>query len=146
MIRKEPLLHVEWLAIDGEQECLPMKSSRIDQSILRVEQQMYFSFLQTNGLNDPIWRILRKDHLALDTVLSSLTDWCRMNISDCLLKHRRREKRRRLIHFITIINNLLTDSSSRVDHYLTLWLPMLMTILLYQFDVRKKRSCSSCEI
>lgn len=130
------LLHVEWLAIAGEQHVPPVKCPLLSKSILHTEQQLYLSFLQSNRLNDEIWKIIRADQLALDSVLGSLTERIRQQIRDCLLHSSRRVKRQQLVYHLTLIDGLLQNSSSTIDRYLPHWSSMLITCLLYRFEVR----------
>ncbi len=48
------ILHVEWLAIDGEQKYSQMKSLLFNKSILNIEQQLYLSFIQSKNFNEDI--------------------------------------------------------------------------------------------
>ena len=135
VIPREILLQVEWLAIAGEQNLPPIKSTRIDQAVLRREQQMFFCSLQSKRFDEKLCRIFAEDPLALNICLSSLTEWFRLNISDCLLHHVRREKRRQLIRSLTLIHSFLEHSSRTMKFYLSVWLPIFVTCLFYRFDV-----------
>lgn len=129
------ILHVEWLAIDGEQKYPQIKSILFDKSILKIEQQLYLSFLQSKNFNKEICHFLRSDQIALNTILSRLIQWCRNNISECLIHSCRLQKRRELIYYLTIIDCLLQNSSTTIDYYLHILSPIILTCLLYDFEV-----------
>ncbi len=131
------LLHVEWLAIAGEQKYPQMKSSLFDKSVLNVEQQLYLSFLQSKNFNEEIWDFLRYDQIALNTILSQLIEWCRNNICECLIHSCRLQKRRQLAYYLSIIDCLLQNSLTTIDPYLHVLSPIIITCLLYEFEVRK---------
>jgi len=133
------ILHVEWLAIAGKQKYSLMKSLLFDKSILNIEQQFYLSFLQSKNFNEEIWDFLRYDQIALDTILSRLIEWCRNNICECLIHSCQLQKRRELAYYLTIIVCLLENSSTTIDHYLHILSPIIMTCLLYEFEVRKNK-------
>jgi hypothetical protein len=132
------LLHVEWLGIAGEQKSSQIKSTLFDKSILKIEQQLYLSCLQSNNFNE----FLLHDHIALNTILLHLTEWCRNNIRECLMHSCRLQKRRELASYLNTIDCLLRNSSRTIDHYLHIWLPIIITCLFYEFEVRKKIKCS----
>ena len=136
MTKEEVLLHVEWLAIAGEQHNGQIRPTPVEKSLLRREQQLYLSFVQSNSATKEIGHVLCDDQLALNTSLAAMTAWCRKNIRECLLHNCRLQKRRLLIHFLGIIDSLLKNSSSLVDHYLPVWVPIVTTCLLYEFEVR----------
>jgi hypothetical protein len=133
------ILHVEWLAIAGEQKYPPMKSLLFDKSIFKIEQQLYLSFLQSKNFNEEIWNFLRYDQIALNTILSRLIEWCRNNICECLIHSCRLQKRRQLAYYLTIIDCLLQNLSTTIDHYLHILSPIIMNCLLYEFEVRKNQ-------
>ncbi|CAF2382250.1 unnamed protein product [Rotaria sp. Silwood2] len=129
------LLHVEWLAIAGEQKYSQIKLSVFNKSILNIEQQLYLVFLQSKNFNEEIWNLLRYDQIALDTILSHLIEWCRNNICECLMHSCRLKKRRQLASHLIIIDCLLQNSLVTINHYLHILSPMIMTCLLYEFEV-----------
>ena len=133
------ILHVEWLALAGEQKIPQIKSSLFDKSILNIEQQLYLSFLQSKNFNQEIFNFLRYDQIALDTILSHLIEWCRNNICECLIHSCRLEKHRQLDYYLTIIDCLLQNSLKTIDSYLHILSPIIMTCLLYEFEVRKNK-------
>jgi hypothetical protein len=126
------ILHVEWLAIAGEQKLPQIKSS----SLLNIEQQLYLSFLQSKKFNEEIYNFLRYDQIALNSILSYLVEWCRTNICECLVHSCRLRQRRELAYYLTIIDCLLENSSTTIDLYLHILSPIIMTCLLYEFEVR----------
>ena len=117
----------------------PVKCPLLNKSILHTEQQLYLSFLESTRLNDEIWKIIRTDQLALDSVLGSLTERIRQQIRDCLLHSSRRVKRQQLAYHLALIDGLLQNPSSTVDRYLADWASLLITCLLYRFEVRYYR-------
>ena len=130
------IIYVEWLAIKGEQKDVQIKSSLFDKSILKTEQQLYLSFLQSKYFNEEIFNFLRYDDIALNTILSNLIQWCKINICECLLHSSQLQKRHQLIYYLTIINFLLENSSIIIDHYLHILSPIVINCLLYEFEVR----------
>jgi hypothetical protein len=126
------ILHVEWLAIAGEQNLPQIKSS----SLLNIEQQLYLSFLQSKKFNEEIYNFLRYDQIALNSILSYLIEWCRTNICECLVHSCRLRQRRELAYYLTIIDCLLQNSSTTIDLYLHILSAIMMTCLLYEFEVR----------
>lgn len=132
------ILHVEWLAIAGEQKCPQIKSTLFNKSILNIEQELYLSFLQSKNFNEEIWNFLRYDQFALNTILSYLIEWCRNNICECLIHSCRLEKRRQLTYYLTIIDCLLQNSSTTINYYLHILSPIITTCLLYEYEVRKE--------
>jgi hypothetical protein len=133
------VLHVEWLAIAGEQNYPQMKSLLFNKSILNIEQQLYLSFLQSKNFNKEIWDFLHYDQTALNTILSYLIEWCRNNICECLIHSCRLQKRRQLAYYLTIIDCLLQNSSTTIDYYLHILSPIIITCLLYEFEVRQNK-------
>ncbi|CAF0792729.1 unnamed protein product [Rotaria sordida] len=129
------LLHVEWLTIAGEQKYLQIKSSLFNKSILNIEQQLYLSFLQSKNFNEEIWNFLRYDQIALNTILSHLIEWCRNNICECLIHSCRLKKRCQLASYLIIIDCLLQNSLININHYLHILSPIIMTCLLYEFEI-----------
>ena len=132
----EILLHVEWLAIAGEQHNGQLRAVPVKTSLLRQEQQLYLSFVQSKHATREIWNGLSDDELALNTSLADMTEWCRTNIRECLLHNCRAQKRRQLMHYLTTIESLLANPSSVADHYLPVWVSIVIRCLLYQFEVR----------
>ncbi|CAF5159435.1 unnamed protein product, partial [Rotaria magnacalcarata] len=133
------LLHVEWLALAGEQKSSPIKFSLLNnKSILNSEQQLYLSFLQSKNFNEEIWKFLSSDQTALNTVVSNLIDWCRNNICDCLVHSCRLTKRCQLVFYLTIIDCLLQNPLVTINHYLHHLSPIVMTCLLYEFEVDER--------
>ncbi|CAF4654927.1 unnamed protein product [Rotaria sp. Silwood1] len=132
---RDILLHVEWLAIAGEQKNLQIKSSLFNKSILNIEQQLYLSFLQSKNFNEEIWNFLRYDHIALNTILSYLIEWCRNNICECLIHSCRLKKRRQLASYLIFIDCLLQNSLVTINYYLHILSPIIMTCLLYEFEI-----------
>ena len=130
------LLHVEWLAIAGEQNYPPVKSLV---SVLNTEQQLYLSFLQSNNFKEEIWNFLRYDQIALNTILSKLIEWCRHSICECLIHSCRLKKRCQLASYLTIVDCLLENPFININHYLHILSPIIMTCLLYEFEVRKNK-------
>ncbi len=134
------ILHVEWLAINGEQKYYSrMKLFLFDKSLVNIEQQLYLSLIQSNNFNEEIWNFLHYDQIALNTILSSLIEWCRINICECLIHSCRLQKRRQLAYYLKIIDCLLQNSSTTIDQYLYILSPMITTCLLYEFEVRRNR-------
>jgi hypothetical protein len=134
----EIILHVEWLAIGGEQKHHPrIKSSLSNKLILNIEQQLYLSLIQSQNFNEEFWRFLYDDQIALNTILSPLIEWCRINICECLVHSCRLQKRRQLVYYLTIIDCLLQNSSTMIDQYLYILSPMVTSCLLYEFEVRR---------
>ena len=134
VVPREILLHVEWLAIDGEQKIFPVKSLRFDRSILRFQREIFFSFLQSKSFDENLRQIFVDDQLAADICLSSLTEWFQMEIFDCLLHNVRREKRRQLRRILTLINIFLLKNSKRKTFNFSVYLSMFITCLFYPFD------------
>lgn len=125
------LLHVEWLAIDGEQKEYPKKIFFSNSSILNHEQNLFLSSLiQSNDFN---W--ISADPSALNSILSPLIQWCRYHICECLQQNCRLEKRRQLTSYLIILDHLLQNSSKIIEHYLHVITPMITNCLLYQFEV-----------
>ncbi|CAF0787813.1 unnamed protein product [Adineta ricciae] len=134
-LRDKILLDVEWLAIEGEQKLPPIKLSYFNNSILKVEQQLYLSFLQSKNFNEEIQNALSNDQIALNTILPQLIDWYRNNICECLIHSCRLEKRRHLAYYLTMINYLLQNSATVIDHYLYIISPIILTCFLYEYEV-----------
>ena len=134
------ILHVEWLAIGGEQKHPQMKPLLFgNKSILNIEQQLYLSLIQSKNFNQEIWEFLHDDPIALNTILSPLIEWCRNNICECLTHSCRSQKRRQLAYYLTIIDCLLQNSSTTIDHYLHILSPIITNCLLYEFEVRENK-------
>ena len=131
------LLHVEWLAIDGEQKDYPKKFSLLKYSILNHEQTLFLSSLiQSNHIDhQQIWNWISEDPIALNTILSPLIQWCRNQICECLQQSCRWEKRRQLTSCLIILDHLLQNSSKIIEHYLHVFTPIIINCLLYQFEV-----------
>ena len=145
LFRKYPILsdridlHVEWLAIAGEQKDSPRKFILTKNSILNLEENFFLSsFIQSKTINEKIWNLFSNDSMALQTILPSLIQWCRKNICECLQQSCRLHKRRQLSSLLIILDYLLQNSSNSIEHHLYSLTPMITNCLLYQFEVNEK--------
>lgn len=137
LFRIDPIvIHVEWLAINGEQREYPRKLSLVKNSILNLEQNLFLSeLIQSKNFNPNVWNFFFDDPIALNTILAPLIQWCRKNICECLQYSCRLQKRRQLSSYLIILDYLLQNSSKIIEHYLHVLTPMITNCLLYQFEV-----------